>query len=90
MEMTNTPEGSLQPAIRRCLDGEDEWGDPVQPASEGLEKTVSELKNSGADLRAIIDTSPALVCCRLPDGSKEFLNKQWRDYTGLPLEESYR
>src|SRR5271170_2580231 len=25
----------------------------------------------------------------LLDGSKEFLNKQWRDFTGLSLEESY-
>lgn len=65
------------------------WGDPVQPASQDLEKAVNELKNSDADLRAIIDTVPALVWCGLPVGSKEFLNKQWRDCTGLSLEESY-
>src|SRR5271163_3445430 len=64
-------------------------GNPVQQASDDLEKAVSELKNSGADLRAIIDAIPALVWCGLPDGSKEFLNKQWGDYTGLSLEESY-
>src|SRR5271156_941543 len=61
----------------------------MQPAGEDLEKAVNELKNSDADLRRIIDTIPAMVWCGLPDGSKEFLNKQWRDYTGLSLEESY-
>jgi formate hydrogenlyase transcriptional activator len=47
------------------------------------------LKNSDPDLRAIIDTIPALVWYGLPDGSKEFFNKQWRDYTGLSLDELY-
>ena len=63
------------------MEGEDEWGDAVQPARE--------LKNSDPDLRAIIDTIPALVWYGLPDGSKEFFNKQWRDYTGLSLDELY-
>jgi len=38
-------------------------GDPVQPAGEDLEKTISELKNSDAGLRAIIDAIPAQVWC---------------------------
>jgi formate hydrogenlyase transcriptional activator len=63
--------------------------DPVQAPSEDLETAANELMSTHADLRAIIDTIPALVWCGLPDGSKEFLNKQWRDYTGLSLEESY-
>src|SRR5271168_4267757 len=87
MEMMNTPEYSLQPDHRTRLDGKN-GADPVQQAGEDLEKAVNELKNSDADLRRIIDTIPALVWCGLPDGSKEFLNKQWRDYTGLSLEES--
>jgi formate hydrogenlyase transcriptional activator len=38
-------------------------------------------------LRRIIDTIPALAWCARPDGSIEFLNKQWHDYTGLsPIE----
>jgi PAS domain-containing protein len=54
-----------------------------------LEKAVTELKRSDSDLRTIVDTIPALVWCGLPDGSKEFLNMQWRGYTGLSVEESY-
>jgi len=36
----------------------------------------------------MIDTIPALAWCNLPDGSNEFLNKRWHDYTGLSPEES--
>jgi formate hydrogenlyase transcriptional activator len=36
-------------------------------------------------LRRIIDTIPALAWCAMPDGSIEFLNKRWLDYTGLSL-----
>jgi len=34
-------------------------------------------------LRRIIDTIPALAWCAMPDGSIQFLNKQWLEYTGL-------
>jgi PAS domain-containing protein len=32
-----------------------------------------------------IDTIPALVVCALPDGSVEFVNQAWREYTGSSL-----
>ena len=67
----------------------EKMADLVEAPSEDLETSVTELMSTHADLRAIIDTIPALVWCGLPDGSKEFLNKQWRGYTGLSLEESY-
>jgi formate hydrogenlyase transcriptional activator len=85
--MMSNLERSLGPDHKAHLDGENR--DPVQPASENLEKAVTQLKKSDADLRAIIDTIPAFVWYGLPDGSKEFLNKPWRDYTGLSSEESY-
>jgi PAS domain S-box-containing protein len=34
--------------------------------------------------RVMVDTIPALVWCTLPDGSNEFHNQPWHDYTGLP------
>jgi formate hydrogenlyase transcriptional activator len=54
------------------------------------DRKQAELKMSGseAELRRIIDTIPALAWCNLPDGSNEFLNKRWHDYTGLSPEES--
>src|SRR5271167_2805646 len=39
-------------------------------------------------LRQVIDTLPTLVWCTRPDGSTEFLNKRWHDYTGCSPEES--
>lgn len=36
-------------------------------------------------LRTIIDTIPALVWSARPDGSAEFFNRRWLDYTGLAM-----
>jgi len=38
-------------------------------------------------LRLIIDTIPTIVWRKLPDGSADFLNKHFLEYTGLSLEE---
>ena len=37
-------------------------------------------------LRLIIDTIPTIVWRKLPDGSADFLNREFREYTGLTLE----
>ena len=39
-------------------------------------------------LRAIIDTIPTQVWSARPDGSAEFLNQPWLDYTGQTLEQA--
>jgi PAS domain S-box-containing protein len=39
------------------------------------------------DLRPVIDTVPALVWSARPDGSRDFLNQRWLEYTGLSLEQ---
>ncbi len=61
---------------------------------EDLEKAYNEAKvseaqlaESEARLRTIIDMVPSFLWTSLPDGSKEYLNKRWYDYTGLSLEE---
>jgi PAS domain S-box-containing protein len=38
--------------------------------------------------RLTIDTIPVLAWCSRPDGSNEFLNQRWLDYTGLTIEEA--
>jgi PAS domain S-box-containing protein len=38
-------------------------------------------------LRAIIETIPALVWSARPDGSAEFFNRRWLDYAGLTYEQ---
>ncbi len=57
---------------------------------EDLEKALNEAKKSEAHLRKIIDTIPTLAWCNLPDGSNEFVNQRWCDYTGLSPEEVRR
>jgi len=42
-----------------------------------------ELDESEKNLRRAIDVIPALAWFAMPDGSMEYLNKRWRDYTGL-------
>jgi PAS domain S-box-containing protein len=38
-------------------------------------------------LQSVIDRIPALAVCALPDGSLEFVNQAWRDYTDLQLKD---
>ena len=39
------------------------------------------------DLQTLIETIPALVVCTLGDGSGEFANRAWQEYSGRPLHE---
>jgi formate hydrogenlyase transcriptional activator len=59
------------------------------PSRKDLENALLESRESEAQLRRIIDTIPALAWCNLPNGSNEFLNKRWHDYTGLSPEEAH-
>ncbi len=53
------------------------------------DRKQAEFKISGSEakLRRIIDTIPSLAWSTWPDGSGEFWNKRWYDYTGLTPEE---
>ena len=57
-------------------------------ARAALETALAEIKKSEDKLQIIIDTIPTLAWCTLPDGSAEFLNQRWLDYTGLSVEEA--
>jgi PAS domain-containing protein len=57
-------------------------------SGEALRSALGEIQKSEANLRRVIDTIPAMAWCNLPDGSNEFLNKRWHDYTGLAPKES--
>ena len=60
-----------------------------QRSQDVLRRALDELKNSERKLRQVIDTIPTLAWCILPDGSNEFLNKRWHEYTGLSPEASH-
>ena len=59
------------------------------PSRKELEKALLESRESEAQLRRVIDTIPTLAWCNLPNGSNEFLNQRWHDYTGLSSEEAH-
>jgi formate hydrogenlyase transcriptional activator len=56
---------------------------PQGESQQEPKQTASVLDDSASSLRQVIDTIPALAWCARPDGSMEFLNRQWHDYTGL-------
>jgi PAS domain S-box-containing protein len=41
------------------------------------------VRRSEKQLREVIETIPAMVFSTLPDGSTEFVNQRWLDFTGL-------
>jgi len=47
----------------------------------------SAAQETHGQLRSIIDTIPVIAWCNLPDGSNEFLNQRWHDYTGVSRHE---
>jgi len=51
--------------------------------SDALEK----LGEEAARLQTLIDTVPSFLWTSFPDGSKEFLNRRWYEYTGLTREQ---
>jgi formate hydrogenlyase transcriptional activator len=52
-----------------------------------LSDAPEKLGKEAARLQALIDTVPSFLWTSFPDGSKEFLNKRWYEYTGLSLEQ---
>src|SRR5882724_11918020 len=60
--------------------GEKQNGDA---SKQDLRQALQESRDSEARLRKIIDTIPTLAWCNLSDGSNDFVNQRWSDYTGL-------
>jgi PAS domain S-box-containing protein len=40
------------------------------------------------DIRLVVDTIPTLACSAGPDGSADFFNQRWLDYTGLSAKQA--
>src|SRR3984957_9085596 len=72
---------------------ESEEGSIAESSGQGairdeLEKNLAEARLSEAWLRKVIDSIPTQAHCNLPDGTNEFSNKRWQEYTGLSSETS--
>jgi formate hydrogenlyase transcriptional activator len=55
--------------------------------SHELSDALEKLGREAARLQTVIDTVPSFLWTSFPDGSKEYLNKRWYEYTGLTLEQ---
>src|SRR5713226_5562886 len=58
-------------------------GEKQNVSQQDLRQELQESRDSEARLRKIIDTIPTLAWCNLSDGSNDFVNQRWSDYTGL-------
>src|SRR5258705_13595286 len=65
-------------------------GEKQNVSQQDLRQELQESRESEARLRKIIDTIPTLAWCNLTDGSNDFINRRWSDYTGLSQEEVKR
>ena len=62
--------------------------DLVQNAeSQQLSDALEQLGKEAARLQTVIDTVPSILWTTFSDGSKEYLNKRWYEYTGLTQEQ---
>jgi formate hydrogenlyase transcriptional activator len=67
-------------------------GTDIDDRKRSEDRTLNEnlvLREEDTRLRKIIDTIPALAWCCLPDGSHDFGNQRWSDYTGLSPEDAH-
>jgi PAS domain-containing protein len=48
----------------------------------------SEQGREAQDIRLVVDTIPTLAWSARPDGSAEFFNRPWLDYTGLSAKQA--
>ncbi len=55
--------------------------------SHELSNALEKLRGEAARLQTLIDTVPSFLWTSFPDGSKEFLNRRWYEYTGLTFEQ---
>src|SRR5262245_56577657 len=63
-----------------------------RPGSAQMERTANSDTGQRqmvleSRLRLVIDSIPEQVWSALPDGSVDFLNRRWQEYTGFSLEE---
>jgi PAS domain S-box-containing protein len=66
----------------------------LEAVNQALRKEIAEreraqeaVRRSEDRLRLVVDTLPAMVWSKLPEGSADFLNQRFREYTGFTLEE---
>jgi PAS domain S-box-containing protein len=73
-----------------AISGEDELahlGQVFNDSAQRLRDLYATLQSSEDRLRRVIDTIPAHAWSTLPDGSVDFINQRFLEFTGLSLED---
>ena len=81
-------EGDFQQRV--AIRGQDELaqlGNVFNDTAQRLSALYETLRTNEARLRLTIDTIPAYVWSALPDGSLDFINQRWREFSGLSMEQ---
>ncbi len=56
----------------------------------GIAEDITERKVADDHLRLVLDTIPTMAWSLLPDGTVDYVNQRWLEYTGLSLEEGLK
>jgi len=65
-----------------------ELGQVFNDTARRLRDLYATLQSSEDRLRLVIDTIPTFAWTVLPDGSEDFVNRHWHEYSGLSAKES--
>src|SRR5246127_562339 len=65
-----------------------ELGQVFNDTARRLRDLYATLQSSEDRLRLVIDTIPTFAWTALPDGSEDFVNRHWQEYSGLSAKES--
>lgn len=60
----------------------------VDSPLDGRKKSAAALQSNERNLSLIINTMPTFVWSAYPDGSVDFFNQRWLDYTGFSAEQA--
>ena len=63
-------------------------GNAFNYAALQLQKLYEGLRRSERELRDVIETIPTFAWTALPDGSVDFINRHWQEYTGLSTDKT--
>jgi len=82
--------GRATSSLRRARDEQRETVQELRKLNEALRVENTErrraeenMRRTEQELRLIVDNMPVLAARYRPDGTMDFRNKAWRDYTGL-------
>jgi PAS domain S-box-containing protein len=83
-------QGRDNSSLRRVRDEQQETVRQLRTHNEALHEEINErrradesVRRTEQELRLIVDNIPVLAARYDPDGTIDFRNKAWRDYTGL-------